>query len=237
MDGFDYYFYGSDYTLISWEDVAPSYIVRLDDGEIETISTNNYIANVEGGSHILYVTPLIEDCLAPAAEFHFDVTNAAPEIRIVEVREGLISVAWDAIDGAITYVLRRDSTQIDLPEALSLQYNDTEMLMNAQHCYTVIAYFEKGHTDVSEAACANYFHNVGENVGQVSIFPNPTFDKVTIQCPGMTLIEVYSAEGKLVQRIKVEGDAYQLYGLESGVYTLRIMNGNDVFVRSIIKTN
>ena len=234
VDGFDYYFYGSDYTLLSWEDVAPSYLVRLDDGESETISTNNYIARVEG-SHTIYVTPIHEDCLAPSAEFHFDVTNAAPEIRIVEVREGLISVAWNAIDGATAYVLRRDGIQIDLPEALSLQYNDTEMLMNAQHCYTVIAYFEKGYSDVSEAACANYFHSVGENVGQVSIFPNPTSDKVSIECAGMTLIEVYSVEGKLVRRIKVEGDAYQLEGLESGVYTLRIHKGDEILARRVVR--
>ena len=234
VDGFDYYFYGGDYTLLSWENVAPSYLVRLDDGEIETVSTNNYIANVEG-SHTLCVTPMIENCLAPAAEFHFDVTNSAPEIRIVEVREGLISVAWDAIDGAMTYVLRRDSTQVDLSEALSLQYNDTEMLMNARHCYTVIAYFEKGYTNVSEAACANYFNGLMENDGNVSIFPNPTSDKVTIQCTGMTLIEVYSVEGKLVQRIQVEGDAYQLDGLENGIYTLRIYRDKDTFIRRIVK--
>ena len=69
----------------------------------------------------------------------------------------------------------------------------------------------------------------------MSLFPNPTSDKVTIQCEGMTMLEVYSAEGKLVQRVKVDGDAYELGGLESGVYTLRIMKGESAFIRRVVK--
>ena len=51
----------------------------------------------------------------------------------------------------------------------------------------------------------------------------------------MTLVEVYSAEGKLVERIKVEGDSYQLDGLERGVYTLRILKGEETIVRRVVK--
>ena len=114
--------------------------------------------------------------------------------------------------------------------------NDTEMAINMQHCYTVNAVYEKGISAHSNEACANYFTGLGENDGKVTIFPNPTSDKVTIQCAGMTLIEVYSAEGKLVRRIEVDEDTFQLEGLENGLYTVRILKGDDIFVRSIIKT-
>ena len=116
-----------------------------------------------------------------------------------------------------------------------LAYSDTEMALNAQHCYAVQSVFEKGVSDLSEEACANYFAGVGEDDSKVAIFPNPTTDKVTIQCEGMTMVEVYSAEGKLVQRVKVEGDTYQLDGLESGVYTLRVMKGESIFIRRVVK--
>ena len=88
---------------------------------------------------------------------------------------------------------------------------------------------------MSEEACANYFDGIGENDAKASVFPNPTTDKVTVQCEGMTMIEVYSAEGKLVQRFEVEGDTYQLDGLESGTYTLRIMKGDHAFIRRVVK--
>ena len=74
-----------------------------------------------------------------------------------------------------------------------------------------------------------------ENDIQVNIFPNPTTDKVTIECAGMSLIEVYTAEGKLVQRIQVDSDACQLDGLENGVYMLRIRTGEEVLTRKVIK--
>jgi len=168
------------------------------------------------------------------ARFTFEVTNIAPEIRITEVRQGLMSTAWTEVDGAIAYNLYRDDELI-AENLTETTYNDTEMALDAQHCYAVASVFEKGVSDKSEAACANYFTGLMENNGKVNIYPNPTSDKVTIECAGMTLIEVYSAEGKLVERIKVEGDAYQLDGLESGVYTVRILKGEETLVRRIVK--
>ena len=109
------------------------------------------------------------------------------------------------------------------------------MALNAQHCYSVASVFEKGVSDKSEEVCANYFAGVDENDSKVNIFPNPTLDKVTIECVGMTMIEVYSAEGKLVERIKVESDAYQLEGLENGIYTIRIHMGEGMLVRKVVK--
>ena len=58
---------------------------------------------------------------------------------------------------------------------------------------------------------------------------------MTVECVGMTQIEIYSAEGKLVQRIEVENDVYQIDGLESGVYMLRIMKAEEVLTRKVIK--
>ena len=69
----------------------------------------------------------------------------------------------------------------------------------------------------------------------MSIFPNPTTDKVTIECAGMTQIEVYSVEGKLVQSVRVENDTYQINGLENGIYMLRIMKGEEMLVRKVVK--
>ena len=179
---------------------------------------------------------MYDECLALSATYWCAATNITPEIRITDVHEGLMATVWNAVDGAIAYNLYRDGELI-AENLTATTYNDTEMAINAQHCYAVQSVFEKGVSDLSEAACANYFTGLNENDGTLSIYPNPTSDKVTIECPGMTLIEVYGMDGKLVQRIQVEGDAYQLDGLEIGIYTLRILSGGDIFVRRIIKTN
>ena len=232
VDGFDYTFNGDEIAM-SWNGDAESFVISIDGGESTTVETNAYTTTVVGG-HNIQVTPLYEDCVALAASFDFVVTNIAPEIHVADVREGLMATVWNAVDGAIAYNIYRDGERI-AENLTGTNYNDTEMAINAQHCYAVASVFEKGVSDKSSEVCANYYAGVGENDSKVSIFPNPASDQVTIECIGMTLIEVYSVEGKLVQRIQPEGDTYQLIGLESGVYMLRIHKGDETFVRRVVK--
>ena len=233
VDGFDYSFDGNEVSL-SWTGDAPKYKVWMDYlGPAET-ETNSYSTMVENGGHEIQIVPVYEDCLAMFAQFHIAVNNTAPEIRITDVREGLMATAWNTVDGAIAYNLYRDGELI--AENLTVtSYNDTEMALNARHCYAVASVFEKGVSYKSQEACGNYFAGLDENDGKVNIFPNPTTDKVTIECAGMTMIEVYTAEGKLMQRIQVGGDTYQLDGLGNGLYMLRILKDDEAIVRRIVK--
>jgi hypothetical protein len=232
VDGFDYSFLGNE-VIVTWNGDAERYNLRIDGFEWITVETNAYTATVEDGFQI-EVTPVYEDCMALSATYSITITNIAPEIRITDVHDGYIAMAWNAVDGALAYNLYRDGELI-AENLTETSYNDTEMAINAQHCYAVQSVFEKGVSDKSGEVCANYFAGIGENGSKVNIFPNPTSDKVTIECIGMTLIEVYSVEGKLVQRIQVEDDTYQLVGLESGVYMLRIHKGDETFVRRVVK--
>lgn len=229
----DYAFEGNEVT-ITWEgpEVGNDLVV---DGEHDNCFGTSYMRWFGNGVHTIAVYPDQGGmCLTLPAELSFEVTNVVPEIRFNDVREGHMVTEWDAVDGAMAYKLYRDGEL--LAENLSVTtYDDSEMAINMQHCYAVQTVFEKGISDLGEAVCANYFTGLDENDGKVSLFPNPTSDKVTIQCEGMTMLEVYSAEGKLVQRIKVDGDAYELGGLESGVYTLRIMKGESAFIRRVVK--
>lgn len=229
----DYAFEGNEVT-ITWEgpEVGNDLVV---DGEHDDCFGTSYMRWFGNGVHTIAVYPDQGGmCLTLPAELSFEVTNVALEIRFNDVREGHMVTEWDAVDGATAYKLYRDGEL--LAENLSVTtYYDSEMAINMQHCYAVQTVFEKGISDLGEAVCANYFTGLDENDGKVSLFPNPTSDKVTIQCEGMTMLEVYSAEGKLVQRIKVDGDAYELGGLESGVYTLRIMKGESAFIRRVVK--
>ena len=232
VDGLDYTFVGNEVT-VTWNDVADSYSLLINGTEYMTVEANAYTATVTNGLD-LKVTPVYEDCLALSAMFYCEVTNIAPEIRIRDVHEGLMATAWTEVEDAITYNLYRDGDLI-AESITETTYNDIEMAIDMQHCYTVQSVFEKGVSDLSEAACANYFSGLDENEGAVALFPNPTTDKVTIQCEGMTLVEVWSAEGKLVQRIKVDGDAYQLDGLENGIYMIRIQKDENTLIRRVVK--
>ena len=232
VDGFDYSFNGNEVT-VTWDGDAESYLVQIDGDEDVTVESNAF-TSVLDGSHSIEVTPTCEDGIVLPARFDFEVNNTAPEIRVTDVHEVYIAMAWTEVEGAISYNLYRDDELI-AENATSTSFTDTEMAIDAQHCYAVASVFEKGVSDRAEAVCVNYFTGLDENDGKVSIFPNPTYDKVTIECVGMNWVEIYSVEGKLVKRVKVDNDTCQIDGLDNGVYTFRILKGNETIVRSVVK--
>lgn len=235
VDGFDYSFEGALVT-ITWNGDAESYKVMIDNDWLlpETVETPSYTTALEG-SHFIEVTPDYGDaCVAFTARFDFEVINVAPEIRIVDVREGHMATAWNAVEGTTAYNLYRDGELI-AENLTATEYNDTEMAVNMQHCYTVKAMYDKGISAYSNEACANYFAGIDENDGMVNIFPNPTTDKVTLECAGMSQIDVYNVEGKLVRSIHVEDDSCQIDNLENGIYMLRIRKGDETLVRRVVK--
>ncbi|MBQ8958318.1 MAG: S8 family serine peptidase [Bacteroidales bacterium] len=235
VDGFDYSFNGNEVT-VTWNGEGISQNEVVLDGESQIVYENRLVAQVENGMHTIKVTPAYdEECWAVlSATFDFEVTNVAPEIRITDVRQGHMSTAWNAVAGAIAYNLFRDGELI-ADGLTATEYNDTEMAIDMQHCYTVQAVYAKGVSTLSNEACANYFNGIDENGGQVSIFPNPTTDKVTVECAGMSQIDIYNVEGKLIDSFQVENDSYQIDGLENGIYMLRIRKGDAVFVSRLVK--
>ena len=233
VGGFDYSFDGNNASL-SWNGDAPSYSVQLDNMDEEIVEGNTLLKEVANGDHLLTVIPIYPDAPAFPAQFMFTVTNLVPEIRIIEVYEGMMATKWNAVEGAKAYNLYRDGELI-AENLTETAFNDTEMPINAVHCYAVQTVFEKGISDLSEAACANYFHGLVESEGKVKLYPNPTTDKVTVEGDGMTRVEVYSIEGKLVRCIETDRDTCQIEGLENGIYTLRIFMGDEILVRRIVK--
>lgn len=76
---------------------------------------------------------------------------------------------------------------------------------------------------------------LSENALNVSIFPNPTRDKVTVQCEGMRQIEVYAMDGRLVKCLVVSGSECLIEGLSSGVYLVKIETNKETITKKIVK--
>ena len=80
------------------------------------------------------------------------------------------------------------------------------------------------------------------NGGRVSIYPNPTTGKVTINTSSLNSdklkIEIFDAIGKIdfIKEVKLPANevAFDLSGLNKGVYFVRVSNGEENFTRKLV---
>ncbi len=226
---------GNEFSM-NWTPVdVENYTISID-GESVTVEspTHEYSCNLSEGEHHVSILANREDCLTAAAVFVVSVFTENPVLEVTDIHEGYIKLGWNVVDNAIGYVLSRDGEIIAM-NVVDTEYTDTEMAINAEHCYQVSAIYLDGVSTGSNQACARYFNDLLESSDMVNVFPNPTTDKLNIECEGMTGIEVYSVEGKCILNIEVEGDSYQLDGLNSGVYMLRVFKGNESIARKVVK--
>lgn len=233
INNLDYTFAGNLVDL-TWEGTAAEYEVYVDAELKATVTEPAYSLELENGNYVVSVKPAGEGCESIPAFLELDFNFAAPNTLVTtDVREGLIALAWDAIESANAYLVYRDGEQI--AESVDAIYVDTEMALDATYQYRVAAVYDKGVSRASEALAVAYYTGLDESDSNLSVFPNPTHDEVTIQCAGMTKIEVYSADGRLIQSVEVGDDRYELNGLEQGIYTIHIAKGNEVLVRKLVK--
>lgn len=143
-----------------------------------------------------------------------------------------VVLVWDAPENSfpIAYEVYRGTLLIETTHGLTA----TDVVENGIYDYCVYAVYEDCQSEYVCQEVKMQFAIPENQLDEVSVFPNPASDKVTIQCVGMTSIEVLSIDGRLVQSVKVEGDICQVEGLNSGIYVIRISKGEQTLARQLI---
>ena len=150
-----------------------------------------------------------------------------------ETNDQQVVLTWDApINGSpIAYEVYRGMLLLETTNELRV----TDAVEDGVYDYCVYAVYDDCQSEYVCQEVEIQFATPENQLDEVSVFPNPTSGKVTVQCAGMTQVEVFSIEGRLVQSIKVEGDAYQIEGLENGIYILRIHKDGKMLIRKVVK--
>ena len=76
---------------------------------------------------------------------------------------------------------------------------------------------------------------IGENGGDVALYPNPTKGNVTIEAEGMSRITVVSVLGQVVFDTELDADQYTLNmsQFNAGMYMVRVYTENGVTVKRV----
>ena len=97
--------------------------------------------------------------------------------------------------------------------------------------------FGSGLLDAYAAMQAVDYEGITEVKQEMSVYPNPSSGNFTVTCEGMSRIQVFALDGRLVRSIKTHDNTEQISGLADGVYLLQITKGNANINHRIIKIN
>lgn len=96
--------------------------------------------------------------------------------------------------------------------------------------------FGSGRLDALAAVNAVDYDAVGETEQpQALVYPNPSADRFTIVCEGMTRVEVYSMDGRWVMGKEANAPQCLIEGLEEGVYYMRIVTEKGGVIKRMVR--
>jgi len=75
------------------------------------------------------------------------------------------------------------------------------------------------------------------NENNIAVYPNPTNDKIEIESPKKTNIEIINARGQIIEKLKTSNikTKVDLTKYSSGVYIIKAKTDNGIIVKKIIK--
>jgi 3',5'-cyclic AMP phosphodiesterase CpdA len=85
----------------------------------------------------------------------------------------------------------------------------------------------------------NSFVGINEvsNSLNISVFPNPAIDKLTIDCSQKATIEISNIQGQIMKTINSadKKTTIDLYNLSTGIYIIKVKTDNEIAVKKFIK--
>jgi hypothetical protein len=159
-------------------------------------------------------------------------TYGPVENLTAEVEIGSITLSWDAPEGAINYIIRRNGIEID--QTSEPIYTD-EVFTEFFYTYCIVAEYADGFS-IPECIVVKSDLSIEENETVFAIYPNPVNNVLYIN-GGNTEYSymMYNSVGQVVANGNAKGtEQISVDGLTKGIYFLRITSGTQVLVEKVV---
>ncbi len=86
-------------------------------------------------------------------------------------------------------------------------------------------------------SCTSTGFYEGNNPINLSVFPNPVTEKITVKCPSQSEIEILNIEGQLLKRLTTNdiSTIVDLSNLSGGIYIIKARNPKGIAIKKLIK--
>ena len=156
----------------------------------------------------------------------------APERLKYNIKDGEITVVWNAVENADEYIVRRDGEVVSRQASSSF----SESVVDGIVTYTVVAKSGDNYSAPS-FIIVNSEYKSGEkvvNIDTVSIYPNPTSGMLYIELDNTFDAVVYNYQGQVVLRKYDNYGQIDLTDLNAGIYLVEIRYGSNVRIEKIV---
>ena len=159
-------------------------------------------------------------------------TYGPVENLTAEVEIGSITLSWDAPEGAINYIIRRNGIEID--QTSEPIYTD-EVFTEFFYTYCIVAEYADGFS-IPECIVVKSDLGIEENETVFAIYPNPVNNVLYIN-GGNTEYSymMYNSVGQVVANGNAKGtEQISVDGMTKGIYFLRLTSGTQVLVEKVV---
>lgn len=229
-------FSGEMETVVNTADAGRQCFIPLFSALAITTADNNY--SVFGDANVMSKTPFAAIYCPNENEQHVQITSASHNWLLQEIMP-------DRLDVNTTFLAKGNvnlqaRTEVRLLPGFSTGTNPTFRIFvgdfgRCNHA-APLATNDENSTDVATGIDA-----VEPNSDQVSIYPNPASDFVTIAIHGQELkqIELMQADGKLLKTVQPQQATYELdlNDVNAGMYFIRVSGNRESIVKKIVVTH
>ena len=241
---------------VSFSDGTPTQHLTIQDG-----FSANYVFEIDNGVHVTLTWTMgnwpsecsfvvhYEDgdviCEASSPNgsytFEFDcncaggqTTNTYNPVEnlVAEVEIGSVTLTWDAAEGAINYIVRRNG--IEIGHSTEPTYTD-DVYSEFYYTYCIIAEYPDGFS-IPECIVVKTDLSIEENETSFTVYPNPVNNILYINGGNSEYsYMMYNSIGQVVANGNAQGTGQiSVDGMTKGIYFLRLTSGTQVLVEKVV---
>ena len=248
--------WNGNYLNVSFSDGTPAQHLTIQDG-----FTDNYIIEIGNGVHVTLGWTMgqwssecsfviryeggdvICEASSPSSSYSFEFdcncaggqttsTYDPVENLAAEMDMGTIKLTWDAPEGAVNYIVKRNG--IEIGQTREPEFTD-EVFTEFHYTYCIIAEYADGFS-IPECIMIKSELGIDEFETEFAIYPNPVNNTLYINGGNAEYsYAMYNSMGQVVANGNAKGtEQISVEGMTKGIYFLHITSGTQVLVEKVV---